>query len=314
MHARRSATHPAPCRARRAAARQAAGLVEQRRAAEGQAPAARREGRPHRHARPAGHRAAAAVLRRGHQVLAGQPGRRQGLPRHAAAWASARAPATAKARSSRARRSQVDRAAIEAACARFTGAIDQLPPMHSALKHEGRALYEYARAGIEVERAAAPRDDSRASTSSTGRMPTLVIDVRCSKGTYIRTLAEDIGAGAGLRRAPGGAAPHRQRRADAGRRRHARSAGRAGRSRARRAAAAAPTRCWPTGPRCACPTTRPAASSPACAAASPLADAPRRARLRPASPRAFLGSAHITAGELIADRLLSPLEVQASQA
>jgi tRNA pseudouridine55 synthase len=42
----------------------------------------------------------------------------------------------------------------EAACAkRFTGAIAQVPPMHSALKHDGKALYEYARAGVEVERA-----------------------------------------------------------------------------------------------------------------------------------------------------------------
>ena len=54
----------------------------------------------------------------------------------------------------RTRAVQVDRAAIDAACARFTGRIEQLPPMHSALKHEGKALYDYARAGIEVERAA----------------------------------------------------------------------------------------------------------------------------------------------------------------
>ena len=47
----------------------------------------------------------------------------------------------------------LERAAIDAALARFVGPQDQRPPMHSALKHEGRALYEYARAGIEVERA-----------------------------------------------------------------------------------------------------------------------------------------------------------------
>jgi tRNA pseudouridine55 synthase len=64
----------------------------------------------------------------------------------------------------------VDRAAVEAACARFVGVIDQLPPMHSALKHQGKALYEYARAGIEVDR---PTRASRfiASTSSTGSLP-----------------------------------------------------------------------------------------------------------------------------------------------
>ena len=94
-HAHRVAAAP---RARRAAARQAAGPVEQPRAAEGQVAAARREGRPHRHARSAGHRRAAAVLRRGDQV---QP---------AAAWTPTRptrrrcagqrttAPATPKAR------------------------------------------------------------------------------------------------------------------------------------------------------------------------------------------------------------------------
>jgi tRNA pseudouridine55 synthase len=49
---------------------------------------------------------------------------------------------------------QVDRAAVELACRRFTGEIDQVPPMHSALKKDGRALYEYARAGVEVERQA----------------------------------------------------------------------------------------------------------------------------------------------------------------
>ena len=46
-----------------------------------------------------------------------------------------------------------DRAALEAACARWTGPIKQLPPMYSALKHNGKALYEYARDGIEIERA-----------------------------------------------------------------------------------------------------------------------------------------------------------------
>ena len=48
---------------------------------------------------------------------------------------------------------QTSRAAIEAACAAWTGRIEQRPPMHSALKHQGKALYEYARAGVEVERA-----------------------------------------------------------------------------------------------------------------------------------------------------------------
>ena len=49
---------------------------------------------------------------------------------------------------------EVDDAALQRACTALTGEIDQLPPMHSALKHEGKALYEYARAGVEVERQA----------------------------------------------------------------------------------------------------------------------------------------------------------------
>ena len=87
---------------------------------------------------------------------------------------------------------QVDRAAIEAACARFTGPIEQVPPMHSALKRDGRALYEYARAGIEVERE--PRRVTIHKLVIVDWQDTqLVLDVTCSKGTYIRTLAQDIG-------------------------------------------------------------------------------------------------------------------------
>ncbi|HZV94139.1 MAG TPA: tRNA pseudouridine(55) synthase TruB, partial [Caldimonas sp.] len=85
-----------------------------------------------------------------------------------------------------------DREALAAACARFTGAIRQVPPMHSALKHQGRALYDYARAGLAIEREA--RDVTIGSIGivegSGGRW---LLDVACSKGTYIRTLAEDIG-------------------------------------------------------------------------------------------------------------------------
>ncbi|MDE1949684.1 MAG: tRNA pseudouridine(55) synthase TruB, partial [Burkholderiales bacterium] len=89
-----------------------------------------------------------------------------------------------------------DAAAIEAALALFRGPIEQLPPMHSALKHQGRALYEYARAGVEVERA--PRAVTiHALDIVRWQSPTLVIDVCCSKGTYIRSLAEDIGRALG---------------------------------------------------------------------------------------------------------------------
>ena len=94
----------------------------------------------------------------------------------------------------------VSRAQIDAVLAAHTGVQMQVPPMYSAIKKDGKALYEYARAGIEVERAA------RAVTlhaitlidwQPDAQPPTLMIDVRCSKGTYIRTLAEDIGEALG---------------------------------------------------------------------------------------------------------------------
>jgi tRNA pseudouridine55 synthase len=74
---------------------------------------------------------------------------------------------------------------------RFEGDIEQVPPMYSALKHEGRPLYEYARAGIEIKRPA--RSVTIHGLKLVGwQPPRLTIDVHCSKGTYIRTLAEDI--------------------------------------------------------------------------------------------------------------------------
>lgn len=81
---------------------------------------------------------------------------------------------------------------VAAACATFAGEIDQIPPMHSALKHEGRALYEYAREGVEIERAAR-RVTIHGIDILRCEDGVLEVDVRCSKGTYIRTLAQDIG-------------------------------------------------------------------------------------------------------------------------
>ncbi len=83
--------------------------------------------------------------------------------------------------------------------ARFTGPLRQVPPMHSALKKDGKALYEYARAGVEVERE--PRDVTIHSlaieaTTDAGR-PALRFTARVSKGTYIRTLGEDLGTALG---------------------------------------------------------------------------------------------------------------------
>ena len=83
---------------------------------------------------------------------------------------------------------------------RFTGPIRQIPPMHSALKKDGKALYEYARAGIEIEREA--RDVTIHELKieldvSDGAQHAIQMMVRCSKGTYIRTLGEDIGEALG---------------------------------------------------------------------------------------------------------------------
>lgn len=81
---------------------------------------------------------------------------------------------------------------IEGILSKFTGPILQVPPMYSALKHQGQPLYAYARNGVEVERTArqVAIHDIRLQNFAQDE---LEIEVDCSKGTYIRTLAEDIG-------------------------------------------------------------------------------------------------------------------------
>ena len=201
-----------------------------------------------------------------------------------------------------------DEAALREALSAFTGTLQQVPPMHSALKHQGRALYDYARAGIEVAR------EARTVTVHTLELvqwsgEQLVLDVRCSKGTYVRTLAEDLGERlgcgahlAGLRRTASGAL----RVHDAITLEALEALDEAGRE-ARLLAADALLAGWPE--------VRLAQEE-----AARFLSGLRRRLPRPDAPavrvygpeaRAFLGSAHITAGELIADRLLSPLEVQA---
>ncbi len=215
---------------------------------------------------------------------------------------------------------QTSMEAIIAACRQFTGAIDQIPPMHSALKHEGKALYDYARAGIDIDRPAR-RITIHAIDIVRWQDAELVLDVRCSKGTYIRTLAEDIGAAlgcgahlSGLRRTGSGTLNVEQAIT---------IEALAGLSEAERDALLLPpdvlVAAWPDvhlpddeAGRFLCGLRRRVL----------LADAPavRVYRQPPMAPddgltpklRAFLGTAHITAGELIADRLLSPLEVQDS--
>lgn len=201
----------------------------------------------------------------------------------------------------------VDAAGIAAACARFSGEIDQRPPMHSALKHQGRALYEYARQGIEVERAARRVTIHRIDIVS-WQFALLVIDVHCSKGTYIRTLAEEIGAllGCGahlaaLRRTGCGALSLDDAvTIDA----------LAGLDEAGREARLLPAdRLLAAWPEVQLPDDEAGRFLTGLRRRVLLADAPA-VRVYAAHPRAFLGSAHITAGELIADRLLSPIEIE----
>ena len=205
---------------------------------------------------------------------------------------------------------------MQAACRRFTGAIDQIPPMHSALKRDGRALYEYARAGIEVEREARRVTIHRIdivepdSPHDAGRW---TIDVTCSKGTYIRTLAEDIGAALGC-----GAHLAALRRTASGPLTidHALTLDQlADMTETERDAALRDADTlladWPlvrlgdedagrflSGVRRRLPPSL-----------AGLHDTPN-VRVYGPQARAFLGSGHITAGELISNRLLSPLEVQ----
>ncbi|MDH0868116.1 tRNA pseudouridine(55) synthase TruB [Mitsuaria sp. GD03876] len=197
---------------------------------------------------------------------------------------------------------------IRAACDAFRGPISQLPPMYSALKHQGRALYELAREGVTVERQ--PRNVTIHALDIVDWQPSellLVIDVRCSKGTYIRTLAEDIGARlgcgahlAGLRRTASG--PVSVERAvtleqlealdDAG----------------RLALLTAPDSLLGEWPEVELSNDEAGRFLSGMRRRVTLSDLPQ-VRVYGQMPRAFLGSAHVAGGELIADRLLSPTEI-----
>ncbi|WP_321815761.1 MULTISPECIES: tRNA pseudouridine(55) synthase TruB [unclassified Paraburkholderia] len=89
-----------------------------------------------------------------------------------------------------------DEAAVRAAMARFLGDIVQIPPMYSALKRDGKPLYEYARAGQTVEREG--RNVTILALDMLAcALPDVTFRVTCTKGTYVRTLAEDIGEALG---------------------------------------------------------------------------------------------------------------------
>ncbi|SDM46582.1 tRNA pseudouridine(55) synthase TruB [Polaromonas sp. JS666] len=204
---------------------------------------------------------------------------------------------------------------------RFTGPLAQVPPMYSALKKDGKALYEYARKGQEVEREArhitifklemAQVHDERAPAA-------IKITVTCSKGTYIRTLGEDIGEAIGC-----GAHLGSLRRLETG--------GYTTQQCVSLPALEAMTE--PEREACLLPAQSLVAAYPSVTLDADNAgrflsglrrrgepgqwgaDAPLVQVYGPAAGQggdapAFLGSAHITADELIPQRLLSPIEIQ----
>jgi tRNA pseudouridine55 synthase len=201
----------------------------------------------------------------------------------------------------------VSRTQIDQACARFTGSTEQIPPMHSALKHAGRPLYEYARAGVEIERQPRKITISKINVLD-WQLDTLRIDVQCSKGTYIRSLAQDIGAALGcgahlvaLERTGSGSLSL----SDA-------------RTLAQLEAATEDERDSWLMPADALLFDAPVVRLDQVSAGKFLSGVRSRTHLtdhtsvRVYGPEdnAFLGSAHIQAGELISTRLLSPLEVR----
>jgi tRNA pseudouridine55 synthase len=204
---------------------------------------------------------------------------------------------------------------LEAILGRFTGAITQVPPMYSALKKDGKALYEYARAGIEVERqprAVTIYELKVLAAPENSAAPAIRLVVKCSKGTYIRTLGEDIGEALGC-----GAHLAALRRIQTG-----------GFSESQCVTLAAleamndnerMASLLPTDSLIAGHETVTLDSDNAGRFLSGLrrrgiwADA-KQVAVYAAAPRALLGTAHVKAGELIPVRLLSPLEISESLA
>jgi tRNA pseudouridine55 synthase len=204
---------------------------------------------------------------------------------------------------------------LEMLTTQFTGPLAQIPPMYSALKKDGKALYEYARKGEEVHREArhitiyqlnmAVVEDVRAQAA-------IKIVVKCSKGTYIRTLGEDIGEAIGC-----GAHLGSLRRLETGGFTSEQCIGlselealdEAGRD----------ARLLPPQSLVA---SYPSVTLDADNAGRFLSGLRRRGtpgqwgkdaplvQVYGADPIAFLGSGHVTADELIPQRLLSPIEVQ----
>ncbi|MBI2747627.1 MAG: tRNA pseudouridine(55) synthase TruB [Burkholderiales bacterium] len=193
----------------------------------------------------------------------------------------------------------------------FMGPIRQVPPMHSALKKDGKALYEYAREGETVERE--PRDVvihelELLEVQLQGEAPFLRLHVKCSKGTYIRTLGEDIGEALGcgghlvaLRRIATGAFDQTQCVTLEGLERM---------DEAERPVQLKPVDALLDGHTAVTLDTENAGRF--------LSGLRRRGgwpdteqvAVYGSQPHALLGTAHVKAGELIPGRLLSPIEIQ----
>jgi len=194
---------------------------------------------------------------------------------------------------------------------RFTGDIQQIPPMHSALKKEGKALYEYARQGLSVERE--PRTVTIHAlellhAELNGPSPELRLRVHCSKGTYIRTLGEDIAKALGC-----GGHLSMLRRIQTGPFSVSQSV-----SLAELEALDESQRLSKLLPVAELLPEHQTVTLNAHEAGRFLSGLRRRGQWPDASrvavwgdrPRAFLGTAHICAGELIPERLLTPIEIQ----
>jgi len=91
----------------------------------------------------------------------------------------------------------IDEAAVRGALAAFRGAITQVPPLYSALKRAGRPLYDYARAGEAIDVAARPVVVHELELTSFADPAAVGFTMRCSKGTYVRALARDLGRALG---------------------------------------------------------------------------------------------------------------------
>jgi tRNA pseudouridine55 synthase len=200
---------------------------------------------------------------------------------------------------------------LAAVTQRFTGPLAQIPPMYSALKKDGKALYEYARQGIDVEREARHITIFRLEMVPVAdvRAPALKITVSCSKGTYIRTLGEDIGEALGC-----GAHLGALRRIETGgfvaTQCITLAALEAMTEAQRDACLLAPQSLVAAYPFVTLDADNAGRFLSGVRRRGQWGDAAPLVQVYGSAPAAFLGSAHIVADELIPQRLLSPVEIQ----